>query len=128
MADAEAVLAGLIDRYSPDVAALGRALIARMRDRVPQANALVFENYNALGVGFAPGETAPQVVLSVVLYPRWVSLFFFKGALLDDPAGLLEGTGKFMRHVKIKPGRPVNETALRALIERAYADIKRRIA
>ena len=57
-----------------------------------------------------------------------VNVGFFQGAELDDPAGLLEGTGKFMRHVKIKPGRPVNETALRALIERAYADIKRRIA
>ena len=57
-----------------------------------------------------------------------VNVGFFQGAELDDPAGMLEGTGKFMRHVKIKPGRPVNETALRALIERAYADIKRRIA
>lgn len=57
-----------------------------------------------------------------------VNVGFFQGAELDDPAGLLEGTGKLMRHVKIKPGRPVNETALRALIERAYADIKRRIA
>ena len=57
-----------------------------------------------------------------------VNVGFFQGAALDDPAGLLAGTGKFMRHVKIKPGRPVNETALRALIERAYADMKRRIA
>ena len=101
-ADAEAALDALIDRYSPEVAALGRALIARMRARVPQANALVFDNYNALGVGFAAGETAPQVLLSVVLYPRWVSLFFFKGRLLDDPAGLLDGDGKIIRHIKFR--------------------------
>ena len=116
MADAETVLAGLIDRYSPDVAALGRALIARMRDRVPQANALVFENYNALGVGFAPGETAPQVVLSVVLYPRWVSLFFFKGALLDDPAGLLEGDGTIIRHVKLRDAAEFDRPEVERLI------------
>src|SRR5688572_33219217 len=73
-----------------------------MRARVPQANALVFDNYNALGVGFAAGETAPQVLLSVVLYPRWVSLFFFKGALLDDPAGLLTGSGSIIRHIKLR--------------------------
>ena len=57
-----------------------------------------------------------------------VNVGFFQGAELDDPAGLLEGTGKFMRHVKIKSRRPVNETAVRALIETAYADMKRRIA
>ena len=57
-----------------------------------------------------------------------VNVGFFQGAELDDPAGLLEGSGKFMRHVKIKPGRPANETALRALIELAYADMKRRTA
>ena len=57
-----------------------------------------------------------------------VNVGFFNGAELDDPAELLEGEGKVMRHVKIKPGRPANETALRALIESAYADIKRQVA
>ena len=56
-----------------------------------------------------------------------VNVGFFQGATLDDPKGLLEGTGKFMRHVKIRPGRPVDETALRALIETAYADVKSRL-
>ncbi len=101
-ADAEAVLDSLLDLYSPEIARLGRALIDRMRERVPQANALVFENYNALGVGFAAGEKSSGVLLSVVLYPRWVSLFFFKGALLADPAGLLEGGGSIIRHIKVR--------------------------
>ena len=56
-----------------------------------------------------------------------VNVGFFQGATLDDPKGLLEGTGKFMRHVKIRPGRRVDESALRALIEKAYADIRQRI-
>ena len=54
-----------------------------------------------------------------------VNVGFFAGATLADPAGLLEGTGKFMRHVKLRPGRPVNESALLTLIESAYADMKR---
>ena len=99
--DPETILAELIERYSPEVAALGRALIARMRARIPQAHALVFDNYNALGVGFAPGEVSSGVILSVVLYPRWVSLFFFKGALLADPAGLLRGAGSVIRHIRM---------------------------
>ena len=56
-----------------------------------------------------------------------VNLGFFHGAQLSDPANLLEGTGKFMRHVKLAPGREVDAGALSRLIEAAYTDIKRRI-
>lgn len=56
-----------------------------------------------------------------------VNVGFFQGVDLPDPDGLLEGTGQAMRHVKIRPGKAVNETALRALIEAAYVDIRRRV-
>jgi|GEM_PF-232894 len=56
-----------------------------------------------------------------------VNVGFFRGASLADPARLLEGTGKFMRHVKLRPGRDVDEEALRRLIEDAYADMRRRV-
>ena len=52
-----------------------------------------------------------------------VNVGFFQGALLADPAGLLEGTGKYMRHVKLRPGVPVDEQALEALVVTAYHDI-----
>lgn len=57
-----------------------------------------------------------------------VNVGFFRGAQLPDPAGLLEGTGKFMRHVKLRPGRAIDEAALRRLIETAHADMRRRVA
>ena len=57
-----------------------------------------------------------------------VNIGFFLGAALHDPAGLLEGTGRFMRHVKLRPGMPVDERALEALIRAAYGDIKARSA
>ena len=57
-----------------------------------------------------------------------VNVGFFRGAELSDPAGLLEGTGKRMRHVKLRPGSKVNSAALRALIDAAYVDIKARLA
>ena len=57
-----------------------------------------------------------------------VNVGFFHGADLPDPAGLLEGTGKRMRHVKIRWGKPLNEAALRDLIAAAYADIRTRLA
>lgn len=56
-----------------------------------------------------------------------VNVGFFRGAEIADPEGLLEGTGKFMRHVKLRPERDVDEAALTTLIETAYVDIKRRL-
>jgi hypothetical protein len=56
-----------------------------------------------------------------------VNVGFFRGAEIADPQGLLEGTGKFMRHVKLSPDRNVDTAALRKLIETAYADMKRRL-
>jgi hypothetical protein len=53
-----------------------------------------------------------------------VNVGFFPGAALPDPGGLLEGTGKFMRHVKLGPGRDVDAEALANLIRAAYAEIK----
>jgi hypothetical protein len=56
-----------------------------------------------------------------------VNVGFFRGAEIADPNGLLEGTGKFMRHVKLHPGRRIDAGALKDLIEVAYADMKRRL-
>ncbi len=56
-----------------------------------------------------------------------VNVGFFLGAWLDDPAGLLEGTGKRMRHVKLRPGQEPDAAALAALIENAYRDMRERL-
>jgi hypothetical protein len=56
-----------------------------------------------------------------------VNVGFFRGAEIADPQGLLEGTGRFMRHVKLRPERAVDATALMKLIETAYTDMKGRV-
>jgi hypothetical protein len=56
-----------------------------------------------------------------------VNVGFFRGAEIADSEGLLEGTGRFMRHVKLSPGRAVDATALKNLIEIAYTDMTRRL-
>jgi len=64
---------------------------------------------------------------SVNVFRSHGNVSFFQGARLRDPARLLEGTGRFMRHVKLRPGTPVDEAALTRLIEAAYADMKDRV-
>jgi hypothetical protein len=56
-----------------------------------------------------------------------VNVGFFLGAEMTDPAGLLEGSGRFMRHVKLRPGGHVDATALGTLIQNAYADVRARL-
>ena len=63
----------------------------------------------------------------VDVFTSHVNLGFFQGASLPDPARLLQGSGKFMRHVKLKPGTPTDTAFLRNLIESAYSHIKSRI-
>ncbi|HEY3835226.1 MAG TPA: DUF1801 domain-containing protein [Bryobacteraceae bacterium] len=63
----------------------------------------------------------------VNVFTSHVNVGFFYGAALPDPARMLEGSGKFMRHVKLKPGTAPNTAALSSLIEAAYSDIKTRV-
>jgi len=60
-------------------------------------------------------------------FTEHVNVGFFRGSELSDPTGLLEGTGKLMRHVKLHPGGDVDSEALTKLIRAAYADMKQRI-
>jgi hypothetical protein len=63
----------------------------------------------------------------VNVFRSHVNVGFFQGAALPDPARLLQGAGKFMRHAKLRPGEATNAAALSSLIEAAYADIKGRV-
>ena len=63
----------------------------------------------------------------VNVFTSHVNVGFFHGDALPDPARLLQGSGKFMRHVKLRPGTATNDAELRRLIDAAYADIKERV-
>ena len=63
----------------------------------------------------------------VNVFASHVNVGFFHGAALPDPAHLLQGTGKSMRHVNLRPGTAINAAALRRLIHAAYSDIKARV-
>lgn len=92
---------------------------ARMRRCGPDVRELMHDGAPTACVGDA-------AFAYVAAWRDHVNVGFFLGALLPDPAGLLEGTGKRMRHVKLRPGQPVDAEALGALVEAAYSAVKRR--
>ena len=63
----------------------------------------------------------------VNVFTAHINVGFFQGSALTDPDRLLQGNGKFMRHVKLRPGTATNAAGLRRLIDAAYSDIKARI-
>jgi hypothetical protein len=75
----------LVDRFTPDVAKRARGAITRMRKLTPGAIEIVYDNYNALAIGFGPSERASEAIFSIALYPKHPSLFFLQGAKLPDP-------------------------------------------
>jgi hypothetical protein len=108
-----------LDRYSPPVAALARDCLAKMRARLPGAVQLVYDNYNALVIGFGPSERASEAIFSIVLYPRWVTLFFLRGAGLPDPRHLLKGSGKVVRHIVLASAADLDLPPIQNLMAKA---------
>jgi hypothetical protein len=116
-----AQLSSFISKFSPDIAAQARAVLAELRTRLPGAIELVYDNYNALAVGFGPTERMRDLILSVAIYPRWVSLFFFNPQDLPDPDGLLRGTGTMVRHLVLASPADLDRPSVRTLVRRAVA-------
>ncbi len=112
-------VASFLAKYSRDVARVGRAVRSKIRKRLPGAVELVYDNYNALVFAFGPTERPSELILSVALYPRWVSLFFAQGATLPDPEGLLQGSGSRIRHVVLEREGDLDSAPICALVEAA---------
>ena len=116
----KAELNSFLDKFTPEMAKSARGVLVAMRKICPGAIELVYDNYNALAIGFATGERVRDVWFSIAVYPRWASLFFFGTLPLKDPGKLLKGTGKTTRHIVLKEGAAtLAEPGVRALIEQA---------
>ena len=104
-----------------ELRSIARKWFERMRECGDDVRELIHDGCPVACVGDAP-------FAYVNTFRSHVNVGFFRGAELEDPVGLLEGGGKHMRHVKLKPGRELKETALGHLIDAAYADMLERSA
>src|SRR3954452_1361874 len=107
-------------KYSPQISSLGRALLKKLRARLPDAVQMVYDNYNALVIGFVPTDRPSDAICSLVLYPRYISLAFMNGAKLRDPKKRLQGSGKQVRHVRLPDAKAMEDPEILALIDQAW--------
>jgi hypothetical protein len=120
--DPELQLQSMIDHYSHDIALQARKALEILQRRLPGATRMVYDNYNALVVGFGPNARASEAIFSVALYPRWVTLFFLQGAHLPDTAHILKGEGKVVRHIVLASIDLLDDPNVIALMNAALAE------
>ena len=112
-------------KYDPAIAAEAKKSLAKLRRLIPNAVEMVYDNYNALVVGFCPGMRPSEAIVSIAVMPEWVSLCFLQGAGLPDPEKRLEGSGNVARHIKMKKGAvTLDEPGVRTLIAEALERAK----
>ena len=128
--DGETQLANFFAKYEPAMAKLGKALRAKLRDRLPGLFEIVYvyETQNALVISYSPTENGYEGLCSIALYPRWVKLFFAQGALLSksDPNKLLQGRGK-VRHVVLNSVADFDRVEIEVLMAAAVTLAKLRL-
>lgn len=116
-------LDAFLAKYDPAVERTARRALVKMRKRLPGAVEIVYDNYNALAIGFGPNEKASLAIFSIVLYPRWVNLFFLQGAKLPDPGRRLQGSGNVVRSIRLEEDT-LDDSEIRHLMEVALSRAK----
>jgi hypothetical protein len=107
--------------YTAEIATQLRRARADIRKLIPKGYELVYDSHNALVFAFGPTARAADLVISIAGYPHWVTLFFARGKMLEDPQGLLEGAGATIRSIRLAPFSVLRSRPVRALIRQALA-------
>jgi len=121
---AETQLRAFIAKFGDDDQRLIRAVRAAMRRRLPTANELVWDNYNFFVIGYSPTERPTDSVFSIAARANGLGLCFIRGAKLADPKGLLQGSGKQTRFIRIESAGDLAKLDVEALIKQAIAAAK----
>jgi hypothetical protein len=112
-------LAMILSGLPPAMEKLTRAVLPKIRSRLPGAVELVYDKKNSLVIGFCSDERASNVINSIAVYRNWINLYFFEGHTLPDPEGLLQGSGSTVRSIRITAASDLDTPAVKALIAEA---------
>lgn len=122
--DPEAALTSFLEKFDPDIAADARQAMQRLQDRLPMADAMIYDNYNGLVMGFSPNDRPSDAVLSILAVADHITLCFLQGAKMDDPYGLLKGGGTTVRHMRLPDPAMLDDPKVSHLIDIALSSAK----
>ncbi len=118
---AAAQLAEFIAKFDPRVAKLIRSCRAAVRKRMPAAHELVYDNYNFFVIGYSSTERTSDCIISLASNSHGVTLFFYYGARLPDPAKILEGNGNQVRYIRLEGASTLARPEVETLLAEAIA-------
>jgi hypothetical protein len=120
-AESEKQVASFISKFDPPIARLLRACRAALRKRLPTAIEQVYDNYNFLAIGYCTTERTSDCLVSLAASAKGVALSFYHGADLADPQGVLVGSGRQNRFIRLESAASLGKPAVAALIDAAVA-------
>ena len=111
--------------YGPEITNLALATRALVLAEAPDSAELIYDAYNAVASGYSFTGRPSDAFIHIAVYAKWVNLGFNRGSALDDPAGVLQGSGRWIRHVRIAKPEDLESPVLRALVKAAVASGER---
>jgi hypothetical protein len=121
---AENQLDRFLAKFWPEIEELARAVLKKMRARLPGSVQMVYDNFNWLVIGFSPTERPSDAIFSVVIAPKSVFVCFLQGAKVPDPHKLLRGDGKVVRNLRIEEAEDLDDPRVKKLIDVALKKAK----
>ena len=112
-----AQLSAFLSRFPPEIVALAKRCLSKLRRVFPGSCQLVYDYSNSLVVAFSMSERGYEAIVAIAIFPRWVRLYFDKS--LPDPKGLLKGSGAKVRSVTLEVASDLDHGDIQALIKAA---------
>ena len=94
-------------------------------EEAPDSIELIYDAYNAVATGFGFTGRPSECFIHIAVYAKWVNLGFHRGSELEDPEGVLQGTGRLVRHIRIAELTDLEKPAVRAFVRAAISQAKR---
>jgi hypothetical protein len=113
----KAQLSAFLSRFPPEIVALAKRCLSRLRRVFPGSYEIVYDYSNSVVVAFSMSERGYEAIVAVAIFPRWVRLYFDKS--LPDPKGLLEGSGAKVRSVTLEAASDLDHGDIHELIKAA---------
>ncbi|HEY2015785.1 MAG TPA: DUF1801 domain-containing protein [Bryobacteraceae bacterium] len=111
--------------YPAGVVELALATRSLVLEEAPGSIELLYDAYNAVAAGYSFTGRPSEAFIHIAVYAKWVNLGFHRGSELDDPHSLLQGSGRWVRHIRIAEPRHLDQPHIRAFVRAAIARAKR---
>lgn len=106
--------------FDKEVQATALQLRAFVLDIFPDSNELIYDNYNALAIGYSLSDKQKEMFCHIAVYSRYVNIGFDRGVDLDDPKKILKGTGNRIRHITVTGFETFEQTYVENLLKQAH--------